>query len=344
MKSLKNMAGGWKKGPSDVVGLDIGTTGIKAVRMQKRETGITVLAAEVLPPVARGKDGTAVAAPVTAVNLPQHLRARHGCLTVTGETAVIKLLTFPGAFDSKAEEKLVENLGIEEPAKYRIGYKVIAEGSGRSESRVLTVAVPDEHARLAPQLFPSGAPVPHSIEVAGLASMTTLLRSLGEKHKGGAVASIDFGTGMSTFAIFNKGILALVRRFSFGSTAVLDKVREKLGVDTETAQGILMDGSFDISQHVAEVMEPLTKQIVVSRDFVERRENCRVTHVYLSGGLAACGGLIEELKSAIEVDVDRWDPFDGLTLAPGALPEPLAAQRWRFSSAVGACLGCLEEA
>lgn len=342
MKSLRNMAGGWKKGPSDAVGLDIGATGIKAVRMQKRESGITVLAAEVLPHAGGGKDGSAEAS--SAVNLPQRLRARYGCLAVTGEAAVIKLLTFPGAFDTKAEEKLVENLGIEDPAKYRIGYKVITEGSGRSESRVLTVAVPDGHARLAPELFPSGLPVPYSIEVAGLASMTTLLRSLEEKHKGEAVAAIDFGTGMSTFAIFNKGVLALVRRFSFGSTAVMDKVRERLGVDAETAQGILMDGSFDVSQHVAEVVEPLIKQIVVSRDFVERRENCRVAHVYLSGGLAACGGLLEELKSAIELDVDRWDPFAGLTLAPGALPEPLSGQRWRFAAAVGACLGCLEEA
>ena len=53
-----------------------------------------------------------------------------------------------------------------------------------------------------------------------------------------------------------------------------------------SAQQILFDGSFDISQPIAEVMGPFEKQLIVSRDFVERRENCRINKIYAAGGAA----------------------------------------------------------
>jgi Tfp pilus assembly PilM family ATPase len=336
---LKNM----QRGPVDVVGLDVGISGVKAVRLQKRDSEVVVAAVDILPGVNLAPLMADPETTVPALELPPRIRARYGCVTLTGETSIVKLLTFPGHFDEKAAEKIVENMGIEDASKYRIAYKLVSEGHGRAESRVLTVAMPEDCARIAPQLLPGGYPVPFSIEVSGIASLTAFMRTLASRHAEDAVAAMDFGTNTSMFAIFNKGVLSLVRRFGFGSQGVLDKVREKLGVDAETAQGIITDGSFDVSQPLGEVMDPLVKQLVVSRDFVERRENCHISKIYVCGGLANSAGTIAEMKASLEMDADRWDPFEGLSIAKDALPETLAAHRWRFSAAVGACLGTFEE-
>jgi len=346
MKSLtdiKDIANRFKHGPSDVVGIDVSEAGVNAVRMKKANDGtVSVVCADVLPALPASKPGEA---PITGISLsvPSKLRARYVSLAVVGESAVIKILAFPGRFDEAAEAKVVESMGLDTPDNYRISYRVISEGHGKAEAKVLTVAIPEADAAASVKLFSSGLPVPLSLEVSGLSTMSAFLHACGEQHKDEAVGVVDFGTNATCFGFFNKNVLAVVRRFPVGINTILAKVQETLGVDLETARGIISDGSFDISQSVSEVMEPLVKQLIVSRDFVERRENCQLAKLYASGALVVSRDLIDEMRSSVGVDVAFWNPFQGLTLAPGALPDSFAGQEWKFSAAVGACVATFEE-
>lgn len=345
MKSIadiKELTARFKRGPGDVVGVDIAEAGVSIVRMKRANDGsISAISADVLPAIAPGKPGEGAA--TAAFVLPSKLRAHYVSIAVTGESAVIKLLSFPGHFDEAAEAKVVENMGLESPDSYRISYKLVSEGHGKAEARVLSVALPEPEAQAAVQLFPSGLPAPLSLEIAGLATLSAFLRACGETHKEEAVGVIDFGDRITSFGLFNKNNLALVRRFPVGTSTVLSKVQETLGVDMETARGIISDGSFDISQSVSEVMEPLVKQLIVSRDFVERRENCQLSKLYTSGALVVSRDLTDEMHSSLGVDVSVWNPFQGLTMAPGALPDRFVGQEWRFAAAVGACAATFEE-
>ena len=343
MKNVKELLDKMKRGPTDVVGIDIGGTATKVVRLRKGADSISVLAAEILPklefpePVA----GEAVQES-PAIQLAPKLKAHYACLVVSGSTSVIKLLSFPGALDAAAESKIIGGIGLDDPNNYRVSYKVIAEGHGKSESKVLAVAMPESEAKLIPAMFPTGLPAPFSLEVAGLATLTAFLHSAGKNGKDEAVGVIDFGAKVSTFGIFNKSQISLIRRFNFGVNTLLDNVQQALGVDRETAQGIVSDGSFDISQSVNEVIEPLVKQLIVSRDFVERRENCHISKIFLSGGLTVSRDSVDEIKSAMGLDIILWNPFDGLTIAPGAIPANLIGQEARFSAAIGAALATFE--
>lgn len=324
------------------MGLDVGSTATKAVRLHKGEEGVTLVAAEILPavklpPTPQGDE------PVVPLKLPPSLRAKYASMAFTAQSAVVKLLTFPGHFDAKAESKVVDNMGLDSPDSYRVAYKVISEGHARSEARALTVAWAEEEAAVAASLLPTGVPAPFSLEVSGLASMAAFQRGPAASLSEDAVGAIDFGASVTTFALFNKGTLALLRRFTLGTNALLLKVQEALGVDSNTAQGIVMDGSFDISQSVVDVMDPLIKQLIVSRDFVERRENCHVDKVFVSGGLASSRDALEEMRSSMEVDVELWNPFQGLLIGKGVKEDELKGQEWRFAAAIGACLGTFEE-
>lgn len=343
MISLSELIKRFKRRPTDFVGIDIGSMGISAVRMRKNNDEVSVLAADVLPPPEMPDKSSEAPQEIPPLVLPPRLKGRYACLAVAGEKTVIKFMSFPGHFDEAAEEKVVQNMGLEDPNEYRIGYRLISEGHGKSESRVLGVAVPEIEARTAVMLLPIGLPAPFSLEVSGLATMTCFMHGPGSQHEHDSVGVIDFGARVSTFVLFNKGIPALTRRFDVGTNALLDRVQDTLGVDRETAEGIVSDGAFDVSQSVAEVMEPLVKQLAVSRDFVERRENCRVVKMYVSGGLVASRNSLDELASSLGIEVNLWNPFEGLTIMPGALPENLVGKEWRFSAAIGACLATFEE-
>ena len=120
-------------------------------------------------------------------------------------------------------------------------------------------------------------------------------------------------------------------------------MQSTLGVDRETAQGIITDGSFDISQSISDIMESLIKQMIVSRDFVERRENCHVSQLFVTGGLARSQDAIEDVRSAMDVEVEFWNPFEGMSISKDAVPPELEGKEWRLAAATGACLGVFED-
>jgi len=346
MSTLKELLDRLRRGPSDVVGLDLGSTAVKAVRMRRAGNETSIVAADILPPVpppeAPSDDSAEVALPEPFA-LPTKLKAPYASLAVSGENAVVKLLSMPGHFDARAEGKVIESMGLKNPEDFRIGYKLVSEGHGKTESKVLAVALPEIAATHAVALLPAGRPAPFSVELSGLAAMAAFLHGTGQQHTEDAVGVVDFGAKTSSFSICNQGVLALYRKFDFGGDVVLQKIQETLGVDQETAQGILTDGSFDVSQSVNDVMAPRIKQLILSRDFVERRESCHVSRLYVSGGLTSSEDILKDIGSAMEIEAAPWAPLDGLTVARDGLSEELAGQEWRLAGAVGACLATLEQ-
>jgi len=344
MKALGNLLEQFRRNPSDITGIDLGYSGIKIVRMRKAESGVTVTSAGILPPIAPAGQVDDTSVPPEPLIVPGRLKARYASLALSAPEAVIKLLGFPASSSASEPERVMDGMGLDDPSVYRIGYSVVAEGHGRSETRVLAAAVPDAQAEAALLLLPAGLPAPFSLEVSGIATMTAFAHSMEERHAGQAVGLLDCGARTSTLALFNARTLALIRRFDVGTDPVLARIRDSLGVDDKTARGIIVDGAFDVSQSVAEVMDAVIKQIVISRDFVERRENCSIDAIYLSGNESILKHCADDIASATGTDVSFWDPFETVDVQAGALPEEFDDQKWRFSAAMGACLATLETA
>lgn len=343
MKSPLEIIRTLKRGPTDVVGLDIGSASVRAVRIRKNNDTLTVTAVDILErPVQAGNE--AEEHPLPTLDLPSHVKARYASLAVDSSEAIVRLLTLPGKSEADLDTRVIDSLGLENPDDYRISYKVLADGATRSETRVVAVAYPDTLATDSIAMLPTtGTPAPYSLEVSGLATMTTFMNGPVTARESDTLGLIDFGETSSLFAFFHKGSPALIRKLDRGTNALLDKVEAMLGVDRETAIGIISDGSFDISPAATEVLQPLVRQILVSRDFVERRESCKVDAVYLAGGLAVSRDAQNEIGGAMGIPVESWNPFSGLNMAADAMPDKFAGLEWRFAAALGACLATFEE-
>jgi len=324
---LKRLAGG----RTEVLGIDFGTTGIKIVMLRKTGDGsFTVAAAALLP--ALEEDST--------FELPKVFTARHAAIAVSDRAAVIKLLSLPGQHDesSVSAELINEQMGLDS-AEYRIGFKVISQSR---ETRLLTVALPEGSATVALGPFAAGIPVPVSLEISGLSALTAFLHGPAKQYADGAVGVIEFGAEQTFLAFFNKGDLVLLRKFDMGSTSVCEKIQQALGVDADTAWGIMTDGSFDISQPISEVLDPFLRQLVISRDFIERRDQCHVSMIYGSSGLTGSAQGVKQFEAVTGVEAVKWDPFADFAPAPGAVPEQLQGQGSRFAAAIGAGLAWFE--
>ena len=51
---------------------------------------------------------------------------------------------------------------------------------------------------------------------------------------------------------------------------------------------------------------------------------------------------IDEMRTGLGIPVEFWNPFDGLTVGSGAVPDEFVGQEWRFAAAVGACVATFE--
>jgi Tfp pilus assembly PilM family ATPase len=344
MLSAKDILKRLRRRQADVVGLDFGGRYTAAVRMKKGTAGSPVVTAAALLETPVGTESSGDGSPMyIRPPLPSRLNARYAALSISGRKTLIKLLSFPGRFDAAAEERVPENLAVDDPAAYRIAFRVVREGSAKAESRVLAVALAEAEAQAVLSLFATGLPAPFSIEVSVLAATTAFAHGPLARDGELSLGVIEFGEAMTLVSFFHRGALVLVRQFQVGAGTVVDSVAKALGVDAATAHGILADEAFDVSQPVMAVLSPLVKQVVVSRDFVERREDCRIQKLFVSGGVLNSRGFVRELTTALEVEIATWNPFEGLTVNADALPPELAGQEWRFAAAAGACLATFEE-
>ena len=342
MQNLPDSLRFWRPRYADVVGLDLGSSAVKAVRLRRIKGKITLGAAGFLPALSLPSAKSDATMPALApFKLPKALRGRYVALAVPGGAATIKLLTMPARMDKSAELPIREMMAIGDDAVYRIAYELLPMVHGHGETRVLAVALPSVEAQSLPALFPVGVPAICSLEISGLAALTAYQRGPGLNAGAEAEAVLDFGSTSSLLAVFAHGGLVLVRRFDFGASAVTQRVRETLGVDLETAEGILMDGSFDVSKPVAASLENFTRQALISRDFIEHRENCHIGRVYVCGGIAASRDWRAELHRALGVEIAVWNPLACLPALPGAIHGDIAGHESRFAAAMGAALGVM---
>lgn len=301
-----------------------------------------MLGADILPSVelgenehpARGKGSGAF------INLPKRMFARNAAMCVPGDQSLVKLLSFPGKLSDDPDPQIKALMGIQDRA-YRVSYKTVGRVHGRpSETRLLALALPERTIESALAVFPSGTPAPVSVEMEGFAAVTAFMHGHEGDISNSAVALVHHESRSTFLFFFCRGQLVLIRKLDFGCCDLLDKVQQSLGVDSVTAENIVRDGSFDISQLVKDVAEPFIKQLVMSKHYVERRENCDVSRVFVAEDLS--GNWLKDLHSELAVEMKSWNPFDGLNALPAAMAGEYLKSPSRFAAAVGAALGAFE--
>ncbi len=335
------------KHKTDVTGFDIGHSDIKAVRMHRTGESLSISAAHIIPlphNENEPQESTENEIPNSLnLELPAEIKAQYGCIATPGENAIIKLLSFPGKPDDKITDKVINSMGIKNLDDYRLNYKITSSGDAHNESHILAAALPENEARQAMTLFSTGIPAPLTLEISGLATISAFLNGPATRHKSEVIGVIEFGDNISTFALFNKNNLSLLRRFNFGTAKIISQIMKTLGIDNKTATDILDEGSFDISMVTNELLVPIANQLAVSRDFIERRENCNVSCLYIIGELANTASTADIIREAMHIDIHTWLPTENITVEENAFSPELENQQWKFSAAIGACLATLEK-
>jgi Tfp pilus assembly PilM family ATPase len=316
--------------PNELLGLDLGASGVKVVRLRRSTSGVVLVGADILPPLD-------AAVPVLA--LPPKLLTNYAAVAFSNSRQAVRLANVAAVGDALGG-KLQEVIKVE--PDQRLAFTVLRTIAEKRETQVLTVAVPEADVRQVLALFAHGAPAVLSLEHAGLVALTTFYHGPGREPGDEAVCLIEAGARTTFIAFLNKGAPVLVRTLELGGDQLVAALQAQWGLDRETALGTLgQGGTIDISQPLHDLAAPFLRQLSISRDFVERQESCRVARIFLSGGLGQVRQWAQEIQSTLGTPTVVWDPFG--SLAAATVPDALHNQRGRFAAAIGAALAAFEE-
>lgn len=327
--------------PQEVVAVDFSQAETKGARMRQINGKVQLIAADVLHRIQDGMSADQKSVR-RLISLPTHLLCRCAVLCLSGKNAVIKLLNIPGHLDSGSEARIRENMGIS-AGDYRIGYQVLGYSHGRVETKLLAIAFPENEFQRYLGCFSSGWPVPVAVELAGLAAINAFISGYLEGCADESVGVVQFEDDVSFFAFIHKKELVLIRKYDFGYDHMLNAIQSRLNVNRETALNVASDQSFDISQIVKEVCDPFVKQMLISKHFVERRENCHVSRIFIPGAAPAAHRLAQEIHVASEAEVEQWDSSRAVIVQPEAIAPRLAGQYSLLAASIGAGIGFFRE-
>ncbi len=315
-----------------LLGLDFATSGVKAVRLNKVKDQIFLTGVDLLDPI----NINAGECP----KLPKSLSAYYAALCGSIPDAQLRVFahTWKGSEGFAAVVK--ENLSASD--HYRTAGRVLIEGTAKRAGSVLGVAIPESTVAQYLDVFASGAPAPHSLELSGLAAFSAFLFTRGKQTADQTICLIETGQRYTYVAFFYKNVLQVINRFDIGGEILMRKVQTVLGVDKDMAKTILSGGSVDVSAPVRQALAPFIKQLDVYREYVERQNKSVLSGVYLSGGEATSSYWQSAIEGVLGLVPQVWSPFEKLEVASDTIPEHLKGQESRFAAAVGAALAGME--
>lgn len=321
----------FRRRPASLVGIDIGSSAVKAVELIPCSGGRKVARVGVrpVPPesivegMLVGRDGVADA--VRGVLESGRIRGREVALSLPGNAIVAREITMPrmspgelaGSIAWEAERHIPFDLH-----DVNLDYQVV--GHGKDADGTPTMAVLLAAARkatiadYAAAVAQAGC-VPVVVDVAAFALQNAYALG-GGLEDGRSVALLDAGASTTNVNIVRSGRSVLTRDIPAGGNAYTDALRSAHALSFDQAERLKRGGADgeeleDREPAVREVTERLLLEVEKTFDFfTASRASDRLDRIVLSGGGSRGPGLAAAMTRRFGVRLERFDPFRSMSL------------------------------
>jgi type IV pilus assembly protein PilM len=342
----------------NVVGLDIGTTAVRAAELSLRrgQTVLERIGQAGLPAgaVVDGEvtDPAAVATAIKALWRRARLRTRRVLLGVANQRVVVRLVDLPWMPPQELSRSIAYQAGDYLPIpvdETELDFSVLdeQETGGQRLLRVLLVAAQKDmlagHLRAASMagLRPVG------VDLNPIALLRVLAPLAGFAE--GAEALVDVGARVTNVVIHDNGVLRFVRILLMGGEDVTIALQRVLDVDHEAAERAKLavsagaEHDSDADDVVQQRLNSFVDEVRGSFDFYRGQQDATaLARVVVSGGGSLLGPLVERLQAGVGVPVERARTLAALRVGRlGLDAEKLAELEPTVAVPVGLALGAV---
>jgi type IV pilus assembly protein PilM len=335
---------------SQTVGLDIGSSAVKAVALRQGRSGWSLIAAGEAPVPPGGMQDGAAADPESVSDAIRQvvggLRMRRARVTaaVSGHAVIVKRLSLP----AMSQGELVEAIPWEaeqyipfDLADVQLDFQVINAGTEAAKSSldVLLVAAKKDRIQDRTAVITRAGQQPVVLDIEAFAVANAYQMNYPERSDPLA-AIVHIGRSATIVCLLEHGQLAFTRDIPLGGRLYAETLQHELGTDAATAERIQRGQvPSEVSrEQVGRLLRDVGSQVVLeirkTIDFYRTTAPIeKLSRVVLSGGAWEADGLIDLLAAEFGAPVDVLDPFRRVTRPKGSVGAEIAGPA--YAVAVG---------
>lgn len=315
-----------------LVGLDIGSSAVKAVQLRStgRSYRVAAIGLEPLPPdsIVDGAiiDAAAVAEAIRRLLAPKAFRAREVAASLSGNSVIVKKIALPVMTEQELSESIyweAEQYIPFDIQDVNVDYEIVDPGTGpdsQGTMEVLLVAAKKDKIADYSGVIAQAGRTPVVMDVDAFALQNAYEVNYGFEPNT-VVALVNAGASAININILHGAQSVFTRDVSLAGQAFTEAVQKELGLPFEAAEH-LKKGA-DVEGATYEEARPVLRavadnvllEVEKTLDFYKATTaSDRIDRIVLSGGTSRIEGFAELLRERFDTHVERFDPFRQVVL------------------------------
>ncbi|MBI4378857.1 MAG: type IV pilus assembly protein PilM [Nitrospinae bacterium] len=348
-------------GSRDVIGLDIGTSSIKLVRLKKGKKGFELLNCGIMPlPPETIVEGT-IEKPEVVTNVIKNLlkiekiKVCDVVTAVSGQSVVIKKINVP----KMTEDELAESIRVEAEQyipfdidDVNLDFQIIKETTSEKKEEgeevtktanmdVLLVAVRRDliAERNKPVIDAGLKPLIVDLDVFAMENEYEHNYGFPQSE---VLALVNMGATFTNVNILVDGVTEFTRDISSSGNRITHELQKNFNMDYDAAEklkmGVGLNGvsEKDVANTIVSVLGEISHEInKMFHDFIKSTEK-NINRVILSGGCARISGIEKILTENFDIPTEKINPFEKIKVNPKIFdPEYIQEMAPVFAIGVG---------
>jgi len=343
---------GLGKSKKAVVGLDIGSSSVKAVELKAVGKGYKVVAfaIEPVPPdsIVDGAiiDGAAVADAIRRVFENKAFKTKEVAASLSGNAVIVKKINLPVMTAAELAESIyweAEQYIPFDIQDVNLDYQILNAGTGAESTGtmdVLLVAAKKEKIADYTGVITQAGRVPVIVDVDAFALQNAYEVNYG-LDPDAVVVLLNAGASAININILTGDQSLFTRDVSIGGNAYTEAVQKELNLPFDSAEQMKRGQPIDgvSAEEVTAVLHAMTENVLLeiqkTFDFFKATASSdRIDRIVLSGGASRVDGFVAALQERFNTSVEVFDPFKkiafdaqrlGITDAEGLIPTAAVA-------------------
>ncbi len=336
-----------------LVGLDIGSSTVKAVELHKVKKGYE-LAYAAMEPLASDTvvdgaimDALSVSDSISKIFAEQKIKTRHVATSVSGHSVIVKKISLPLMSEEELEESIQWEAEQHIPFDIQdvnLDYLVLNPASPSSTTDVLLVAVKKDKILNHTNVITQAGRSPVVVDIDAFAVQNAFDVNYSPASNS-TVALLNIGASIMNIVVTKGGTPLFTRDVSSGGNQYTDVLQKELNLSFEEAEQVKMGKTIEgvpsesVPSLLQSISEVLLLEVQKTFDFFRATSiGDQIQRIYVSGGCAKVFGLLDLLQQKFSIPVEMLNPFRNLTIRKGLEQAKLDELAPSMAVAVGLAL------
>ena len=307
-----------------LVGLDIGSSSVKAIELKPAGKGfrVSAIGVESVPPdsIVDGAiiDGGAVADAVRRLFANKRFKAKDVVASLSGNSVIVKKITLPTMTEAELSESIyweAEQYIPFDIQDVNLDYEILDSAAAEGQMEVLLVAAKKDKIADYTNVISQAGKAPVIVDVDVFALQNAFEANYGFEPSS-VVAILNAGASAININILSGSQSVFTRDVSMGGNAFTEAVQKELNLPYESAEQLKKGQDVDGATYedARAVLRAMTDNVLLEVEktfdfFKATASSDRIDRIMLCGGASRVEGFAESLRERFGTEVEQFDPF-----------------------------------